>query len=427
MKTILTTTIGLIIGLLLNGQTEVNNISTHDLIQKQSDAIFDSLVNIRRDLHMNPEISGQEKRTSKVIEEYLLRLGLEVKTNIGGYGVVGILKGDKKGRKIAWRADIDALKTDFPDPVDFKSKKEGERHICGHDIHTVIGLGIANVLAKQKSNIKGTVYFIFQPAEEKFAGAKSMIDDGIFNVIKPDEIYGLHMFPNPTGIISTKPGECFSYRREISITFTDKIDVDEIKELSKSIARELFSVKPNSKPWEFKNLTDPDVGLLNKENIYQDYLMIQEYFDVSKQNDRISFKNMIFCTDENNLDSVPEKIKQIILKTKHSKQFVSVDYVSDIPIVINDSKLTKNAIDIISGIYGEEYVLPCYGQVPFFNDDFAYFQKHIPGVYFLIGGSNAEKGLNSMPHAPDFAVDEDCINVGVKYFSSLIIERVNSK
>ncbi len=165
--------------------------SIHNSIQARTDVIFDSLVEIRRDFHEYPEVSEKEEMTSKKIEDYLLSLGLEVKTNIGGYGVVGILKGAKEGKRVAWRADIDAISTDFPDVVDFESKIEGVRHICGHDVHTIIGLGIANVLASLKENLEGTVYFVFQPAEEINKGAKRMVANGLFELINPDEIYGL--------------------------------------------------------------------------------------------------------------------------------------------------------------------------------------------------------------------------------------------
>ena len=156
--------------------------SIHKNVQQHTSAIFDSLVKIRRDFHSCPEVSEKEKRTSKKVATYLESLGLEVKTNIGGYGVIGILNTGKIGKRVAWRADIDAIASDIPDVVDFSSKNEGVRHICGHDVHTTIGLGIANVLVSQKENLTGTVYFIFQPAEEIFKGAKAMIDDGLFDI-----------------------------------------------------------------------------------------------------------------------------------------------------------------------------------------------------------------------------------------------------
>ena len=133
-----------------------------------SNTIFDELVALRNDLHNHPELAGNEKRTSGIVKAYLLDLGLEVKTGIGGYGVVGILKGNKEGKKIAWRADMDAALHAFDNKLNHKPQVA---HICGHDVHTAIGLGIANVLSKCKDDISGTLYFVFHPADESFEGA----------------------------------------------------------------------------------------------------------------------------------------------------------------------------------------------------------------------------------------------------------------
>src|SRR5690606_21042719 len=121
-----------------SGQEETKGLSIHKSLQEYADEIFQELVDIRRDLHRNPEISGREQRTSEKIAEFLESQGLEVKTHIGGYGVVGILNGSKEGKSIAWRADIDAMPSNIPDVVDFESENPGVRHICGHDVHTAI-------------------------------------------------------------------------------------------------------------------------------------------------------------------------------------------------------------------------------------------------------------------------------------------------
>lgn len=422
-KSIVVLLLGLIYGCLAFGQNEHTKTSIHDAIKIHSDAVFDSLVKIRRDFHMYPEVSGQEQVTSAKIEKYLRALGLEVKTNIGGYGVIGILHTNNEGRKIAWRADIDALQSDLPDKVAFASKYTGVRHICGHDVHTTIGLGIANVLAHNKDNLNGTVYFLFQPSEENFKGAKAMIDDGLFKIIKPDEIYGIHMFPMPTGIISTKAEEVFAYNRTIRLTFEKDIPIDSVKQMTKEIAHELFRVKPESKPWELQHLSHPEKGLGNPNTIFRDYLFMYEDFTITEQEDRVLFESTLFETNKAGLEKILTKTRQHVSASKYSDKLVSVEYVTEAPTVVNDKKLAEGALETIGEIYGHQNVHPDYGQIPFFNDDFAYFQHHVPGVYFFLGGSDYEKGLISMPHSPDFAVDEESIKVGVKYFSSLIVER----
>lgn len=173
---------------IINGQQK-DAVSAHQYIKAETDKIFEKLVQVRRDFHKNPELAGKEKQTQEALKKYLLDLGLQVKTDSYGYGITGILKGDKKGKRIAWRADMDALPNDFPDKTDFKSTVKGVQHGCGHDVHMAIALGIAEVLAKNKKALHGTVYFIFQPEEETFIGAKSMIEKGLLSQINPDEIY----------------------------------------------------------------------------------------------------------------------------------------------------------------------------------------------------------------------------------------------
>ena len=180
---------------------------THESIKIDTEKSFDKLVEIRRDFQKNPELAGKEERTQKIIHDYLLDLGLEVKTDLYGYSVIGILNGGKKGKKIAWRADMDALPNDI----------SGAHHGCGHDVHMAIGLGIAEVLAKHKADMNGTVYFIFQPEEETFVGAKKMIDNGLLSIINPDEIYSLHVTALPVGQIMVKPNEMFAHQRQIQI------------------------------------------------------------------------------------------------------------------------------------------------------------------------------------------------------------------
>lgn len=400
---------------------------THSSIQLQTDHIFNKLVKIRRDFHENPELAGNEIRTKKVIAQYLLDLGLEVDTNIYGHGVVGILKGGRKGKKIAWRSDMDALPNDFPDEVAFKSKNKGIQHGCGHDIHMAIGLGIAEVLAKDKASLNGTAYFIFQPEEETFIGAKGMINEGLLSRIKPDEIYGLHVTALPAGQIMVKPNELFAYQKRVRIQLKDELSKEEAKALTKKIHRFLSRVTTNSKPWEIQQMIDPKIGLMNPNTIFKDYLFMDENFNIHSKNDILSLQAYLYETDSSKLKDILPKIKQVIEDSGYKNQLLSISYIQENPTVINDEKLTNIASKTLENIYGKEVIIPDYGQVPYFNDDFAYFQQKIPGVYFFLGGSNIEKGIIAMNHAPNFQFDEESIRTGVKCFSSLMLERLNKK
>lgn len=397
----------------------------HESIKIETDKIFSKLVDIRRDLHENPELAGNEIRTQQKIKQYLLDLGLEVETNTYGHGVIGILKGAKKGKNIAWRADMDALPNDFADNVDFKSKTKGIQHGCGHDVHMAIALGIADVLSKNKKDLKGTVYFIFQPEEETFVGAKNMLSNGLLTKIHLDEIYGFHITALPTGQIMVKPNEMFAYQKMIQIKFKEELTKEQTKELSKSIHDALSRFAAGTKPWEIQGMLDPKIGLSNPNTIFKDYSFIDGNFSIRSKNNEIIWEAYLYETNVSNVKNIIPKVKQVITSANLQQQLLSVSFVQQNPTVLNDKKLTESAIKTLNTIYGKEFVVNDYGQVPYFNDDFAYFQQKIPGVYFFLGGSNFEKGIIAMNHAPNFAIDEECIKTGVRSFSSLIFEKAN--
>jgi metal-dependent amidase/aminoacylase/carboxypeptidase family protein len=410
---------------IIYGQQKKNETIINKSIQLETDKIYDKLIKIRRDFHQNPELAGKEKRTQEIIKQYLLDLGLEVKTDIYGYGVVGILKGDKKGRKIAWRAEMDAIPNDFPDKETFKSIVKDTQHGCGHDVHMAIALGIAEVLTKNKKDLKGTVYFIFQPEEETFIGAKKMIDNDLFSKIKLDEIYALHVTNLPVGKIAVKPNEMFAYQKRIRITLKDTVSKEEAKELTKKIYASLSRSQSGSKPWEIQNIADPKIGILNPNTIFKDYLIMDQNFASYSKNGELFLEADLYETNLSNLKNIIPKVKEVIETSVYKDQLQSISFIQENPTIINNQKLTESAIKTIETIYGRESVAADYGQAPFFNDDFTYFQQKIPSVYFFLGGSNIQKGIIAMNHAPDFYVDEECIRIGVKSFSSLLFERLN--
>ncbi len=403
----------------------LNEQTVHQSIQKETDKIFNKLVNIRRDFHENPELAGKEKQTQEKIKKYLLDLGMEVQTESYGHSVVGILKGDQKGKKIAWRSDMDALPNDYPDPETFKSKIKGIQHGCGHDIHMAIGLGIAEVLAKNKQSLKGTVYFIFQPEEETFKGAKEMLNRGLLSKINPDEIYGLHVTAIPVGQIMVKPNEMFAYQKKIRIQLKNGLSEDELNGLGKKISNSLLRISNEGKPWELQSIVDPKTGLTNPDTIFKDYLFTDGKFNIYSKNNESFLETYLYETNSFNLDKIIPKVQKAIEDSGYKDQLLSVSFVQGNPTVINNEILTHSAIETLQNLYGKNVVAADYGQVPFFNDDFSYFQEKISGVYFFLGGSNFEKGVIAMNHSPNFQVDEECIRTGVKSFSSLIVERLN--
>lgn len=409
-----------------NCQSNTKTTLSQESINLETDKVFEKLVKIRRALHMKPELAGKERQTQETIKQYLLDLGLEVKTDIYGYGIVGILKGAKKGKSIAWRADMDALPNDFPDNVDFKSTIKGVQHGCGHDVHMAIALGIAEVLTKNKKTLKGTVYFIFQPEEESFKGGKGMVATKLFSKINPTEIYGLHITPFPVGQIMVKSNEMYAYQKGIRIQFRNNVTKENVAALYQKIRSTLTRTTNNSKPWELQHALDPNNGLANPNTIFKDYFLADENFVNYSKNDTLVLEADLYETDKEKLKEIIPAIKRIIESEGLSSQLVSVSFFKENPTIQNDPQLTSNAIHTLDRMYGKGTVTIDYGQIPFSNDDFSYFQQKVPGVYFFLGGSNFQKGMIAMIHAPNFMVDEECIRTGVKYFSSLILERLSN-
>ncbi len=398
---------------------------TQDQFSIDTNKIVEKLIGIRRKIHANPELSGREMQTQETIKQYLLSIGLEVKTGIYGYGIVGILKGAKNGKHIAWRADMDALPNDFPDNVDFKSTIKNVQHGCGHDVHIAIALGIAEVLAKNKKHLQGTVYFIFQPQEESFSGAKGIVENKFFSIIKPTEIYGLHITPFPVGQIVVKANEMYAYQKGVRIKFKNNLSKEKLAELIAKMNSTLTRTIHNSKPWEIQHVLDPKDGLTSPNTIFTNYFIIDEihigsYF----KNGALFLEFDVYETEKDKLVEIIPAIKKVIESEGLSAQLVSVSFFKENPTIQNNPQLTQNAVFTLDKLYGKGTVTPSYGQVPFSNDDFSYFQQKIPGVYFFLGGSNFEKGMIAMIHAPNFMVDEECIKLGVVMFSSLIYQRL---
>lgn len=408
----------------LSAMSQNNKIvpPVHQSIQVSANQMADQLVQIRRTLHQHPELAGKEQQTQAFLQKHLVNLGLEVITQTNGYGIIGVLKTGKKGKKIAWRADMDALPNDFPDPVDFKSTQAGVQHGCGHDIHMTIALGMAQVLAKNKNQLSGSFYFIFQAEEETFVGAKKLLDNQIAQ-LHLDEIYGLHVTAMSAGLIMVKPNEIFAYQKRVQLRFNKTLDKEAIQEISQLLDAGLSRSMTNSKPWEMQQILDPKIGLSNDKTIFQDYCFLNQPYSAYTEKEEQILATDLYETNAQKIPLIIPQIKKILAASKYGSNLSAVSFIQENITVNNDPKLTGLAIQTLDQIYGKDFVVKAYGQVPFFNDDFAFYQQKIPGVYFLFGGSNFEKGWIAMNHAPNFMVDESCLLSGVKYFSSLLVER----
>lgn len=388
-----------------------------------SQDMFNELVEIRRDLHQYPELAGNEKRTATLVADYLKELQLEVHENIGGYGVVGILDTGKPGKKIAWRADIDALATEFEDdPVAFASKNPGLRHICGHDVHTTIALGIAKNLSLHKEQLVGTYYFVFQPAEETITGAKAMLEDGLLEVIQPDEFYALHMTPFPVGTVAVKPNEIYAHYKKIVLGLHTQ-DSSKI-----NAATSYFKQLQNVTDERFgtdSSFEDATIGIVGSSSIYKNYTYLESPVKVQKLQDSTTLSAYISFSNAEELEQGRQKMDSLF-KNGALQDVYKYHRIEPVSYVIkNHPETTKEAMQFLSNHY-EDALTELSGSFPGGrSDDFALFQEEIPGTYFFMGASNFEQNIIAMPHTPIFQVDESVIEYGVRYFSTLLAARAN--
>ena len=399
---------------------------TADAIGLQTDRAFAQLVAVRRDLHAHPELAGQEVRTAATVAARLRTLGLDVQTGGYGHSVVAVLRGGQPGKTVAWRAELDALPGDYRDPTPFRSQTPGVHHACGHDIHITIALGIAEVLAQRRGQLHGNVVFIFQPEEETFHGAKAMVDGGLLTSLAVDEIYGLHVTALPVGQIAVRPGEMFAHKRRLRIALNDSLADADLAQLGQRVQAALARTRPLAKPWEIQRVGDPEVGVTSAGTAFQDYLFMDQPRTTRTSQGTVHLEADLYETNAAHLAGILPRVTQAVQASGHGGQLLGVSFTQQDPTVLNDEALTRAALQTIQQAFGAGAARLAHGQAPFFNDDFAYFQQRVPGVYFFLGGSNASKGFNAMNHAPDFAVDEDSIRTGVKTFATLIAARLGA-
>jgi len=394
-------------------------------IASSAERIRPDLVELRRDLHRHPELAGQEIRTAAVVRTYLERLGLEVHAGIGGHGVVGVLRGKRPGRTLAWRADMDALPSTFPDPAPFKSEREGVRHGCGHDVHTAIGLGIANVLSQHKDQLSGTVLFIFQPAEETFEGAGKMLASPLFDRLKPEAVFALHVAPLPTGVVSCKEKEMYWSGRTLVIEIGDTKDADSAAAEMRRLLLQLSTQPVGSPYFDPATITSADHNPGNPASMYRDYLVLSpDHIHVEKRPQGLLIKAEVESSSRDHFPGALARLKALIQASSYAPTVKMVRYSESLPTVYNHPQETQASIRVLKAQFGEAVFQPMHGINPFSNDDFALFQERFGGVYFFLGASDFSKGIISAPHAPHFQVDEKVIAKGVTCFSVVLQHRL---
>lgn len=394
-------------------------------IAGQAERHFAEFVGIKNHLHQHPELSGKEIGTKEFVRQYLVKLGLEVKSDLYGQSVIGILKGEKAGRTIAWRSDMDALAMDSDLDELYKSHAKGVHHGCGHDAHMAIALGIAKVMAQNKKQMKGEVYFIFQPEEETFNGAKKMMETNFLADFGIEEIYGLHVTAFPVGQILVKPNEMFAHQREIQVQIKGiTLNLAQLNKLSAVVTTKLSRIPKGTNPADIQKIADPALGVASPNTMFSDYSFIDGKFRAAKNGEAQNLVLEMYETDSAVIPNILTKVRTVLEEMGLSGYVQSISFSRENPTVMNDARLTSEAYQILRQENGTDIYLS-RGQIPYFNDDFAYFQQKIPGVYFFLGGSNFSKGIVAMNHTPYFQIDDACLKIGVSAFAYLLSKRLS--
>ncbi len=386
-------------------------------ISEHATGIHDDLVQIRRDLHEHPELSGLESRTAGVVAERLEFYGLEVRTHAGGHGVVGILRGSKEEPVVAYRSDMDAIPQDILEDVPFKSGNPGVSHACGHDVHTTIGLGIAEVLSFMKDDLPGTVVFFFQPAEETGEGAKQMIAGGVLEVFDPDAIFAVHVAPIERGVIVTNPGvglpgiEQFTIRLrgEENLEVTALALVDSIRAIG------AVQYPDTAEEWGvYSNAWFEENSVLSR------FVLAMAWVNEQDSEDERVIRGFFKASGNKEYSEAKAEVQRLSSRYKSQGFSVETEFEKVLPDMFCDRELAEWAIDPLKNMLGEQSIISASNSFPFFGEDFAYFIERIPGVMFFLGASNRENGISALPHSPTFGVDEEAILVGVKGMSMVI-------
>ena len=386
-----------------------------------AEGMHDRLVAQRRDFHMHPELSNREERTSGIVAARLRELGLEdIKVNVAKHGVTALLRGGKPGPVVAVRADMDALPITEVNDVPYKSQTPGVKHACGHDAHTTIELGVAEVLSKMKDQIKGTIEFIFQPAEEgppagEEGGAKLMVKEGAMDNPRPQAIFGLHTNPNiEVGSIGYMSGPAMASSDRLMLTIKGQSvhgalpykGVDAIVVSAQAIMA-LQTI--HSRRIDTQEPFVLTIGMINggvRNNVVAGEVKMEGTLRTFSEENRQKIIAMMRQT----LDGV----------TAANGATYDLQILENAAVTNNDPALVAATLPVMRRILGEKNVLLQTPLMP--AEDFSYYQKVSPGFYYFLGTGNVKKGITAQWHTPDYDIDEDSLVIGVKLMANVLLD-----
>lgn len=378
--------------------------------QRQIDAatagLESDLIALRRDLHANPEASGEEDRTAGIVAELLTAAGLQVITGVGGHGVVGILKGGRPGRTVAYRADMDAV-TDGGTAPD---------HLCGHDLHTTIGVGIAQVLAGMRRRLNGTVVFFFQPAEESLEGAKAMIADDVLRDYAPKEIHALHCGPIPLGVFALTPNSGLPGQDRGSVVLTGADAVARAERLAEAIGALNTVPFPETSADIEQIVADVQIP----DGPLSEFVFMRATVTESTA-DRAAVKVVYRCWPEEDYTAVRDEVARIAAEDGAAVAAFPND---PFPAMIGPERDALALGRHLRRAIGRDSTGVMHAPFPFNGEDFALFFAELPGTYSFIGVRAPGSDITTAaPHFPTFEPDERAIGHGVRAMAGWLAQR----
>jgi len=384
-----------------------NNIKIHSLIKKNKDEIIEN----RRYFHKHPELSFEEFNTSKIIEQKLIEMGISNISKMAKTGLVADISGNKKGKTIALRADMDALPIQETSDVPYKSINDGVMHACGHDGHIAMLLGAGKAINEIKEKLNGNVRLIFQPAEEGPAGATYMIKEGALKGV--DEIYGIHLWNYQTiGEIGVKSGPIMAAADMFEIEIIGKGGhgatphgtVDAVVVASHLINSLQTIVSRNTNPIESTVIT---VGMINGG------------YNFNVIADRVTLKGTSRAYTKENRNLIKKRMNEIISGLeKMFKAKIILNYKDGYPPTINNEKCAENVLFASRKIVGKNAGAPYLSMG---GEDFSYYLENIPGCFYFVGSSPIDREPLSTPHhCSHFDIDENALLIGASSFVELI-------
>ncbi|MBR2567410.1 MAG: amidohydrolase [Paenibacillus sp.] len=369
------------------------------------------MVEWRRHLHRNPEISFQEEKTSSFVANMLESFGIEVTRHVGGHGVIGRLQGDRPGPVVMLRADMDALPIQDEKDVEYASQQSGAMHACGHDGHISILLGTALYFSRHKHEVRGEIRFLFQPAEELLpGGAVQVIADGALNDV--DVIYGIHLWtPLPVGVVASTAGPLMAAADDFYIEIKGKgghggmpqATIDSVVAGSALVMQLQTIVSRSVDPLRPAVLTIGTMQAGSAQNVIAE---------------QCKLSGTVRTFDEDTRNAMKERVLAMVAQTGAAYGAeTQVKYIMGYPPVVNDAQETARFFAEATEVFGEERVQQSPMLMP--AEDFAYYLQQVPGCFMFVGAGNPDKNAVYPHHHPMFDFDEDAMQTGVKLFVAM--------